>query len=140
MLVFITWLRLDKEFKMDLRLNKKTLPMLLGLSAVVAVTQFVSASSSNDGTNVVEQKLPIGSVVNWGSLSIPSGWLEMNGQSTAGNPELAAIYGSNLHSHRYDGASTGRKDYGGRDEDAVNDSYDTQYTSTVSGGTPQQVL
>lgn len=37
-----------------------------------------------------------GAIVMWGGSSAPSGWLECNGQSTAGFPNLTAIYGTNL--------------------------------------------
>lgn len=39
-------------------------------------------------------RVPTGTIVMWGGTSAPSGWLECRGQSTAGNPALAAIYGS----------------------------------------------
>ena len=38
----------------------------------------------------------VGQIVMWGSSTIPSGWLECNGQSTASYPVLAALYGSNV--------------------------------------------
>ena len=37
-----------------------------------------------------------GAIVMWGGSSAPSGWLECNGQSTAGAPNLVSIYGTNL--------------------------------------------
>lgn len=40
--------------------------------------------------------VPVGAMMMWGSVTPPSGWLELNGQSfdTATNPKLAAIYPS----------------------------------------------
>jgi phage-related tail fiber protein len=32
----------------------------------------------------------------WGGSTTPSGWLECNGQSTAGYPNLIAVYGTNV--------------------------------------------
>ena len=32
----------------------------------------------------------------WPTSTVPAGWLEANGQSTTGYPNLVAIYGSNL--------------------------------------------
>ena len=37
-----------------------------------------------------------GAIVMWGGSSAPTGWLECNGQSTAGYASLTAIYGTNL--------------------------------------------
>jgi hypothetical protein len=37
-----------------------------------------------------------GAIVMWGGASIPTGWLECNGQSTSTYTNLAAIYGANL--------------------------------------------
>ena len=34
----------------------------------------------------------IGEIIMWGSSTIPSGWLECNGQSTSSYPALAALY------------------------------------------------
>ncbi|WP_432737327.1 phage tail protein [Maridesulfovibrio sp. FT414] len=39
---------------------------------------------------------PIGAVVPYSSGTVPAGWLECNGQSTAGHTELAAIVGANV--------------------------------------------
>jgi microcystin-dependent protein len=37
-----------------------------------------------------------GSIVMWGASTVPSGWLECNGQSTAGYPNLITLFGTNL--------------------------------------------
>lgn len=37
-----------------------------------------------------------GSIVMWGTSTPPEGWLECNGQSTAGYPNLTALFGTNL--------------------------------------------
>lgn len=37
-----------------------------------------------------------GQIVMWGTSIVPSGWLECNGQSTAGYPNLIALFGTNL--------------------------------------------
>jgi microcystin-dependent protein len=37
-----------------------------------------------------------GEITMWGVSSVPSGWLECNGQSTSGYTALAALYGSNV--------------------------------------------
>ena len=38
----------------------------------------------------------VGQIVMWGSSTIPSGWLECNGQSTSGFTALATLYGANV--------------------------------------------
>lgn len=37
-----------------------------------------------------------GGIMLWGTVTPPSGWLECNGQSTAGYPNLIALYGTNV--------------------------------------------
>ena len=37
-----------------------------------------------------------GAIVMWGGSSVPTGWLECNGQSTASAPNLVPIYGTNV--------------------------------------------
>jgi microcystin-dependent protein len=37
-----------------------------------------------------------GQIVMWGTSTVPSGWLECNGQSTAGYPNLITLFGTNL--------------------------------------------
>jgi len=51
-----------------------------------ATKQYVDAAAA--GSTLV------GAVVMWGGATIPSGWLEMNGQASP--PSLVSIYGSNL--------------------------------------------
>ncbi|EOX3381165.1 phage tail protein [Vibrio cholerae] len=69
-----------------------------------------AVSKKSDGTllNCISGKwkplfiegVPVGTIVAWGRGSIPSGWIELNGQSTSGYPELAAIYGSKVPDFR----------------------------------------
>ena len=37
-----------------------------------------------------------GTIAMWGTSTVPAGWLECNGQSTAGSPNLIALFGTNL--------------------------------------------
>ena len=39
---------------------------------------------------------PTGSIIMWGTSTLPEGYIECNGQSTASFPALAALYGSNV--------------------------------------------
>lgn len=87
---------------MKIEINGKALLGIVFLSAGLAFGNYVSFvdAKSAGGITVVEEVpvdlSPIGAVVMWGSQTIPTDWLEMNGQSTAGYPELAAVYGMKL--------------------------------------------
>lgn len=48
-----------------------------------------------DGAATAASTLP-GAIVMWGGSSVPTGWLECNGQSTASAPNLVPIYGTNV--------------------------------------------
>ena len=49
-----------------------------------------------EGAKNLQAQLPIGSVVAWPSSSIPSGWLECNGQSTTQYPTLNTLIGATV--------------------------------------------
>ena len=49
-----------------------------------------------EGAKNLQAQLPIGSVVAWPSSSIPSGWLECNGQSTTQYPILNTLIGATV--------------------------------------------
>lgn len=51
---------------------------------------------NNNWESAIKDSTPIGSIQLWGSTSIPSGWLEMNGQSTAAYPTLRSLVGNNV--------------------------------------------
>lgn len=59
-----------------------------------------------DGTkNITVPTMPIGSIIVWAFSTLPGGgdegkWLECNGQSTDGYPELAAIAGATVPDYR----------------------------------------
>lgn len=84
---------------MDLRISKKTFSNILSLNValltVIFATKFVVASSETEPDGI-QGGMPIGAVMNWGSLDIPNGWLTLDGSSTSGYPELAEIYGATL--------------------------------------------
>lgn len=66
------------------------------------MADFVSVvdSDSSGGISVINESTPVGSIVMWGKGDIPDGWLELNGQSTSGYPEIANIYGGYLPDFR----------------------------------------
>jgi len=58
-------------------------------------TAATAASKGYVDATVGASILP-GQIVLWGTSTPPAGWLEMNGQSTAGYPNLIALFGTNL--------------------------------------------
>lgn len=55
--------------------------------------------------SVLSSGVPVGTIIAWPSSTLPGGddagkWLECNGQSTEGYPELAAIVGSSVPDYR----------------------------------------
>lgn len=85
-----------------LKINKKIGAASLALIGIFAMADYVTLinSSSAGGIIVKDETIidttPVGSVMMWGGATPPSGWIEMNGQSTGSDTELANIYGSNV--------------------------------------------
>ncbi len=63
-----------------------------GTSGQALVSNGTGADPSFQSINTV----PSGAMMMWPTASVPSGWLEANGQSTTGYPNLVSIYGSTL--------------------------------------------
>ncbi len=84
----------------NLKLNGKSLLAVIAISSGLIFANFVSVvdAESNGGVTVIqpEESAPVGTVALWTTATPPTGWIEMNGQSTAGYSELAAIVGSNV--------------------------------------------
>lgn len=68
-------------------------PLLLNTSN--PSTSATAASKGYVDATVGASILP-GQIVMWGTDDPPAGWLECNGQSTAGYPNLTALFGTNL--------------------------------------------
>jgi microcystin-dependent protein len=68
-------------------------PLLLNTSN--PSTSATAASKGYVDATVGASILP-GQIVMWGTSTPPAGWLECNGQSTAGYPNLTALFGTNL--------------------------------------------
>ena len=68
-------------------------PLLLNTSN--PSTSATAASKGYVDATVGGSILP-GQIVMWGTSTVPAGWLECNGQSTAGYPNLTALFGTNL--------------------------------------------
>lgn len=58
-------------------------------------TAATAASKGYVDATVAATIIP-GTIAMWGTSTAPAGWLEMNGQSTAGYPNLIALFGTNL--------------------------------------------
>lgn len=84
--------------KINLKIGNKSFFAIALLSVGITFADYVSIvdAKSAGGVMIEQESLPIGSVQMWYGINIPDGWLEMNGQSTAGYTGLSKIYGSNL--------------------------------------------
>jgi phage-related tail fiber protein len=85
--------------KLKFEISGKALLAMTLLSA-----GFVTAEYTSDlNTRTIaeqEQSTPVGAIAMWTQSTAPEGWLELNGQSTAGYPDLAAIVGANVPDFR----------------------------------------
>lgn len=110
-----------------------------------APNAFAGDATSFNPTSVAVQAraasdTPIGGVIPYRGNSVPDGWLECNGQSTAGYPELAAVIGANVPDLRGEfirGLDSGRgvdagRTLGSAQADAM-ERHSHQTTITVSG-------
>ncbi|WP_319779088.1 tail fiber protein [Maridesulfovibrio sp.] len=118
------------------------------LAAVLIALSYTPAAFAGDATSfnptsvAVQAKgvsdTPIGGVIPYRGSSVPDGWLECNGQSTAGYPELAAVVGANVPDLRGEfirGLDSGRgidagRTLGSSQEDAM-EKHSHQTTITV---------
>ncbi len=100
-------------------------------------------SKTSDGTllncvskkwvKTIQDSSPIGTVVLWASTTIPSGWVEMKGQSTSSYPELKALIGSTIPDMRGNfarGWDNGR----GYDSGRTFRSYQSDAIRNITGG------
>lgn len=110
-----------------------------------APNAFAGDATSFNPTSVAVQAraasdYPIGAVAAYRGDTPPVGWLECNGQSTAGHPELAAVVGANVPDLRGEfirGLDSGRgvdagRTLGSAQADAM-EKHSHQTTITVSG-------
>lgn len=78
-----------------LQISGGTMTGPLVLNSSTPATSATAASKGYvDATTAAT--IPPGIIGLWGTPVPPAGWLEMNGQSTAGYPSLIALYGTNL--------------------------------------------
>lgn len=68
-------------------------PLILN-SSTPATSATAASKGYVDATTAAT--IPAGIIGLWGTSVPPAGWLEMNGQSTAGYPNLIALFGTNL--------------------------------------------
>lgn len=85
---------------MEIKLNGKALLGIALLSAGLAFGNYVSlVDAKSSGGVIVNETIdttPVGTVAMWTTSTPPTGWIEMNGQSTSAYPELAAVVGANV--------------------------------------------
>ncbi|TIH11625.1 phage tail protein [Marinifilum sp. JC120] len=119
--------------------------VLIALSYAPKV--FAGDATSFNPTSVAVQAraasdTPIGGIIPYSGSSVPEGWLECNGQSTAGYPELAAVRGANVPDLRGEfirGLDSGRgvdagRTLGSAQDDAMEShSHSTTITVSLSG-------
>jgi phage-related tail fiber protein len=92
--------------KIKIDLGKKGLIAIALLSATIAfASEFVTIVngdySSVDGIPQPDiNHAKTGTIMMWATNTPPTGWLELNGQSTASYPDLAAIVGANVPDFR----------------------------------------
>gem|GEM_PF-883025 len=130
-----------------------TVSACIGLLAAILIAlnyapnAFAGDATSFNPTSVAVQAraasdTPIGGVIPYRGSLVPDGWLECNGQSTAGYPELAAVVGANVPDLRGEfirGLDSGRgvdaeRKLGSSQEDAMEShSHSTTITVSLSG-------
>jgi hypothetical protein len=71
---------------------------MTGPLVLVNSTPSTAATAASKGyvDATVSATIIPGTIVMWGTSTVPAGWLECNGQSTAGSPNLVALFGANL--------------------------------------------
>jgi microcystin-dependent protein len=71
---------------------------MTGPLVLVNSTPSTAATAASKGyvdTSVAAAVIP-GAIILWGRSTPPTGWLECNGQSTAGSPNLIPLFGTNV--------------------------------------------
>lgn len=85
--------------KIEINMTKLlTVAALLGTG--IAFGSYVSVIDAKSAGGVIVNEIvdttPVGTVAMWATSTPPVGWIEMNGQSTSGYPELSAVIGANV--------------------------------------------
>jgi len=85
--------QLFSSFFVSLTGGTMTGPLILNNSSPAT-----SATAASKGyvDSATSSAVPSGTIAMWGTASVPVGWIQCNGQSTAGWPNLQAIYGTNV--------------------------------------------
>ena len=71
---------------------------MTGPLVLVNSTPSTAATAASKGyvDATVSATITPGTIVMWGTSTVPAGWLECNGQSTAGSPNLIPLFGTNV--------------------------------------------
>lgn len=91
-----------KNKNINININKKLVVSLIALTSFFSGANYVALTSSQDsgGISLIQEFSPVGSIMMWSTNTAPEGWLELNGQSTIGHPELAALIGEKVPDFR----------------------------------------
>lgn len=80
-----------------MNLSKALIAIMIFSTGVVSANYVSVIDSKSAGGIIVEkEQVPVGSIQMWGTPTPPDGWLELNGQSTSGYPDLAKLYGATV--------------------------------------------
>lgn len=100
----IKGIRMKGDININLKINKKLGLVILASLGIFAMADYVSVVDSNSagGITVIkpEESAPVGTIAMWGTSIPPENWIELNGQSTSGYPDLANLYGANVPDFR----------------------------------------
>lgn len=85
----------------NIKISKGKFIALLAAMSIYAFADYVSIVDSDAAGGIAiiepqESASPIGTISMWSTATPPEGWLELNGQSTAGYPDLQSLIGSNV--------------------------------------------
>lgn len=85
----------------EINISKKMVAAAIAVSFAFSFgsnffSEYTSSVTSDNGIIVSEDTTPIGTIAMWGHTTPPEKWIELNGQSTAAYPKLAAIYGGTV--------------------------------------------
>ena len=71
---------------------------MTGPLVLVNSTPSTAATAASKGyvDATVSATITPGTIVMWGTSTVPAGWLDCNGQSTAGSPNLIPLFGTNV--------------------------------------------
>lgn len=118
---------------------------MTGPLVLVNSTPSTAATAASKGyvDATVSATITPGTIVMWGTSTVPAGWLECNGQSTAGSPNLIPLFGTNVPDLRSEfprgwdngrGVDSGRVLLSAQSQDVQPHTHSYTVTSSVNSG------